>query len=164
MARKYQRGNLTLKPRANGPDVWEFRWRDAKGTQCSRLLGTVEQYPTDREAQSAADAVRLEINSESQRVVPVTVATLIERYLSDEIEMPRLAFATQRSYKAFLNNWVRPKWGTYVLDQVRAVAVEHWLRGWNSRQSRSCIFAGLCTFFMSALPDGNSLTGIRLHT
>jgi len=24
MARKYQRGNLTLKKRANGPDAWEF--------------------------------------------------------------------------------------------------------------------------------------------
>lgn len=40
-----------------------------------------------------------------------------------------MAFATQRSYKAFLNNWVKPKWGTFVLDQVRAVGVEHWLRG-----------------------------------
>lgn len=129
MARKYQKGSLTLKPRANGPNVWEFRWRDATGTQRSKLLGTVEEYPTEREAQSAADAVRLEINSESQRVVPITVATLIERYLADEIEMGRLAYATQRSYKTFLNNWVKPKWGTLRLEQVKAVAVEQWLRG-----------------------------------
>jgi integrase len=129
MARRYQRGNLTVKPRANGPAVWEFRWRDANGTQRSKLLGTVEEHPTDREAQSAADVVRLDINSESQGVVPITVATLIERYLADEIEMGRLAFATQRSYKSFLNNWVKVKWGTYTLEQVRPIAVEQWLRG-----------------------------------
>ena len=128
MARKYQRGNLTLKTRANGPDVWEFRWRDSSGAQRSKLLGTVEQYPTEDEAQSAADAVRLEINTESDRVVLVTVATLADRYLADEIEMSRLAWATKNSYKAYLKNWIKPKWGTFTLAQVKAVAVEQWLR------------------------------------
>ena len=129
MARKYQRGNLTLKTRANGPDVWEFRWRDASGTQRSKLLGTIEQHPTERDAQSAADAVRLDINSESERVIPITVAALIGRYLEDEIEMSRLAYSTQKSYKANLNNWIKPKWGTHTLEQVRPIAVEQWLRG-----------------------------------
>ena len=128
MARKYQRGNLTLKTRTNGPDVWEFRWRDAFGTQRSKLLGTIEQYPTEREAQCAADAIRLDINSESERVVPITVGALIGRYLEDEIEMSRLAYSTKKSYKANLNNWIKPKWGTHTLEQVRPIAVERWLR------------------------------------
>ena len=55
MARKYQRGNLTRKKRLIGPDAWEFRWRDATGTQCSKLIGTAEQFPTERDAQCAAD-------------------------------------------------------------------------------------------------------------
>ena len=80
MARKYQRGNLTLKKRANGPDVWEFRWRDTSGTQRSKLIGTVEQFPTERDAQCATDALRLEINSELPKAVPITVATLVDRY------------------------------------------------------------------------------------
>jgi integrase len=129
MARKYQRGNLTLKPRTNGPDVWEFRWRDASGAQRSKLLGTVEQYPTEREAQSTADAVRLDINSESDRVVPITVAALADRYITDEIEMNRLAYATRKSYAANLNNWIKPKWGVFTLEQVKPIAVEQWLRG-----------------------------------
>jgi integrase len=116
MARKYQRGNLTQKPRVNGPDVWEFRWRDVSGRQRSKLLGTIEQYPTVREAQSAADAVRLEVNSESQRVIHVTVAALTDRYLANEVEMSRLAYATRLSYKAYLNNWIKPKWGSYTLE------------------------------------------------
>jgi integrase len=128
MARKYQRGNLTLKRRANGPDVWEFRWRDANGRQRSKLLGAVDQYPTDREAQGAADAVRLEINTESQRVVPITVSALVDRYLNDPVEMGRLAYSTQMSYKSFLNGWIKKKWGQHTLEQVRTMAVEQWLR------------------------------------
>jgi integrase len=130
MARKkYQRGNVSLKPRANGPDAWEFRWRDASGTQRSRLLGTVEMLPTEQDAQCVADAFRLEINSELPKAVPVTVATLVDRYLTDDVEMGRLAYATRSSYKTYLNGWAKPKWGQHTLGQVRTMAVEQWLRG-----------------------------------
>src|SRR5258706_16285470 len=61
---RYQRGNLSLKKRAKLPDCWEFRWRDADQIQHSRLLGSVKKLPTERDAQRAADAIRLEINSE----------------------------------------------------------------------------------------------------
>src|SRR5258706_1607947 len=125
---RYQRGNLTLKKRANGVDAWEFRWRDASGAQRSRLLGTVLQFPTDRDAQCAADTVRLEGNSELPKAVPTTVATLVDRYLSDSLEMGRLAHATANSYKTYLRGWVVPRWGTHLLSEVKTVAVEQWLR------------------------------------
>lgn len=129
MRTRYQRGNLTLKKRANGLDVWEFRWRDASGKQCSRLLGTIDRYPTEQDANCAADAVRLEINSELPKAVSITVATLAERYLNDPVENERLAYATLASYKTYLNNWIKPKWGQHKLEQVRTIAVEQWLRG-----------------------------------
>jgi site-specific recombinase XerD len=125
---RYQRGNLTLKKRANGPDVWEFRWRDTSGTQRSKLLGTVEIIPTEQDANRAADAVRLEINSELPKAVPVTVAALADRYLDDPVEKDRLAFATHNSYKSHLNVWIKQKWGQHTLEQVRTMAVEQWLR------------------------------------
>jgi integrase len=128
MARKYQRGNLTLKKRANGPDVWEFRWRDASGTQRSKLVGSVEHFPAERDAQCAADALRLEINSELPKAVPITVATLVDRYLTDDVEMGRLAYATRKSYTTYLRGWAVPKWGKHTLEQVRTMAVEQWLR------------------------------------
>jgi integrase len=56
---RYQGGCITLKKRSKGSDMWEFRWRDASGTQRSKLVGTVEQYPTKRDAQRASDAFRL---------------------------------------------------------------------------------------------------------
>jgi site-specific recombinase XerD len=125
--KEYQRGNLSLKPRAKGPSAWEFRWRDASGTQHSKLLGTVEMLPTKRDAQCVADALRLEINSELPKAVPITVATLIDRYLTDVVEMGRLAYATRSSYKSYLNGWVKEKFGQHTLDQVRTMAVEQWL-------------------------------------
>jgi integrase len=128
MARKYQRGNLTLKKRVNGPDVWEFRWRDASGRQRSKLIGTTEKLLSEREAQCAADALRLEINSELPKAVPIAVSALVERYLNDAVEMGRLAYSTQKSYKSFLNVWIKHQWGQHTLEQVRTMAVEQWLR------------------------------------
>jgi integrase len=125
---RYQRGNVTLKKRAKLPDCWEFRWRDSNGMQRSRLLGNVEMLPTEDDAQCAADAVRLEVNSELPKAVPITVATLVDRYLSDAVETERLAFATRNSYKSYLHGWVKPKWGNHTLEQVRTMAVEQWLR------------------------------------
>jgi integrase len=125
---RYQRGSIALKHRANNTHVWEFRWRDANQIQRSRILGTVENIPTERDAQCVADAIRLEINSEQPKAVPVTVATLVDRYLSDAVETERLAYATRSSYKSYLTGWVKPKWGSHLLEAVRTLAVESWLR------------------------------------
>ena len=70
----------------------------------------------------------LEINSELPKAVPTTVAALIGRYLNDEVEMGRLAYATRKSYVTCLQKWVKPKWGVSFLEQVRTMGVEQWLR------------------------------------
>jgi integrase len=66
---RYQSGSITLKKRAKGLDVWEFRWRDDGGKQRSKLLGTTAQYTTEKAAHCAADAFRIEINSELPKAV-----------------------------------------------------------------------------------------------
>jgi len=129
---QYQQGNLTLRSRAKGPDVWQFRWWDTdengKKIQRSRIIGNMQDYPTAKLAQRAVDAVRLEINSELPKTVPVTVGVLVDRYLNDSIEQGRLAYSTKLSYKTFLKNWVRKHWGEHKLEDVRTMAVEQWLR------------------------------------
>jgi len=125
---RYQGGCITLKHRAKGSEVWEFRWRDGSGKQRSKLLGSIQQLPTAKDAHRAADAFRLEINAELPTAVPITVATLVERYMNDDVEMARLAFSTKKSYKTYLNHWVKPKWGQHTLEQIRTMAVEQWLR------------------------------------
>jgi hypothetical protein len=83
--------------------------------------------PTQRDAQCVADALRLEINSELPQAVPITVATLIDRYLADVVEMGRLAYATRSSYKSYLNGWVKES-----LDSTRwsKFAQWQWSNGW----------------------------------
>lgn len=129
---RYQSGCITLRKRAKGPAVWQFRWweTDAAGNrvQRSERIGTLEQYPARRDAQKAAAALRLEINAELPHAVPITVATLVDRYLGDSYEMGRLAFSTRKSYTTHLKAWVKPKWGEHTLQQVRTMAVEQWLR------------------------------------
>lgn len=128
MTARYQRGNLSRKTRKKGPDVWEFRWYDDSGKLRSKLIGTVEKYPSKKDAERATDALRLEINSELPQAVPITVDTLIDRYFGDSVEMGRLAFSTRKSYETYLKGYIRPKWGSFLLEEVRTMAVELWLR------------------------------------
>jgi integrase len=130
---QYQRGNLMPRKRANGPDIWQFRWwetnESGKRVQHSRIIGTLEEYPTERAAQRAVDAIRLEVNAELPKAVPITVGALVLRYQTDPVEIERLAYSTRNSYRTFLKNWITPKWGDYRLEQVRTMEVEQWLRG-----------------------------------
>src|ERR1700681_2642639 len=100
---QYQLGCLTLRKRAKGADMWQWRWWefDDKGqrVQRSKLIGSVLEYPTAKAAQPAVDALRLEINADMPKAVLVTVGTLITRYLDDAVEMSRLAYSTKQSYK-----------------------------------------------------------------
>lgn len=95
--------------------------------QPSKLIGSMTEYPTANSAQPAIDALRLEINANMPKAVPVTVGTLIIRYLKDPVEMSRLAYSTKQSYTTHLNNWVKLKWESCTLEQVRPMAVERWL-------------------------------------
>ena len=128
---QYQLGCLTLRKRAKGADMWQWRWWEfdetGKRVQRSKLIGSVLEYPTAKAAQPAIDALRLEVNRELPKAVPVTVGTLIKRYLDDPVEMSRLAYSTKQSYTTHLNNWVKLKWGSFTLGQVRPMAVERWL-------------------------------------
>ena len=45
MQARYQYGNLTVRKRKKGPDVWQFRWME-NGRPKSVLIGTVEKLPT----------------------------------------------------------------------------------------------------------------------
>lgn len=55
---RYQEGTVTRVSRANGPDVWVYRYRLTEGgkrTHKSRVLGTIKEYKTKADAKRAAD-------------------------------------------------------------------------------------------------------------
>jgi len=89
------------------------------------IVGSVGRYPTRADALPEVEPFRLRLNVESRLGGPVTINALVARY--KEQELPE-RHSTQRSYLAVLNRWIGPRWGEYVLDEVKTVAVEQWLR------------------------------------
>jgi integrase len=89
------------------------------------IVGSAKQYPTERVAQQAAEALRLRLNVDGPGAGPVTVGGLIERYIAEELPE---RWSTRCSYLSCLRRWLIPKWGEHLLSEVRAMAVEQWLR------------------------------------
>jgi hypothetical protein len=80
---RYQRGSISLIKRKDGTKAWKYRWREtqADGTSKRRatIVGSVEEYPTESDAQAAADGLRLNINDPTRRGAnkDITVEALV---------------------------------------------------------------------------------------
>lgn len=129
MQARYQYGNLTLRKRKKGPAVWQFRWTE-DGRLKSMLIGTIRKFPTRSDAERAVEHLRIRINAQNpqQQFHSVTVGALVDRYLAEEMPT-RVREDTARTYRGLLKNWIRPKWGTEFVRNVKTLAVEHWLKG-----------------------------------
>lgn len=136
MTARYQYGNLMLRKRKKGPDVWQFRWME-NGKPKSMLIGTIEKYPTRADAERAIEYLRIKINAQSAQSEfhAVTVGGLLDRYMEEE--MPARAYSTAQTYRMYINRYVRPVWGAVTLDKIKPVPVEHWLRSLTSLSDRS---------------------------
>ena len=132
---RYLHGCIARERRSNGPDVWIFRWRetqpDGQRTNRKVVVGTVEEYSTRSEAQEATDALRIHVNKETSRSIlqPLNCEQLIAHYVQRELaeKNDNRAYSTKAAYKCYLDNWILPRWRTYLLDEVKTVAVEDWL-------------------------------------
>jgi integrase len=128
--RRYQYGCLTKKKNRISEDVWQFRFYETtpegRRYRRSTSVGTVAQYPTKTDASRVIEALRLRLNLHHRLGRPVSVGALVDRYV--EHELPERRHSTQQSHSSALNRWIRPRWGAYLLEQVKPVAVEEWLR------------------------------------
>ena len=144
---RYQYGSLKLANRKNRK-VWEFRWREVQLDGSIRrkniVIGTLEEYPSESAAQSAADSIRLTINRQTptQALKQASVEALVKHYR--EHELPEIyhdrlpepgdrddhqkSYSTQYAYEVYLKNWILPRWRSYRLTDVKAVDVEAWLK------------------------------------
>jgi integrase len=123
MSRRYQQGCLYRETRNAGPDIWVFRWRDGAVNRKEKV-GTVEQYPSKSAARKACELLRANINRESRS--PRTVAELVTHYTKHEL--PTKTPYTAEVYAGYLNTWIVPTWAEHSLSDVKAVAVEAWLK------------------------------------
>ena len=127
----YQFGSLTRKKRAKGPDAWEFRYYETTTTgereRKTATVGSVEKYKTKALAQKAVEALLLKLNSETpqQRMTVVTFGAICDRYLEEELPE---RYSTAKSYRSNIKNYLKPRWGDYLLEKIRPMAVEDWLK------------------------------------
>ena len=109
--------------------MWVLRFRQVQSDSGKKLhsinVGTTERYPTEAEAWKAAEALRFSINPDNVHQYAVTIGALLDRYIAEDLPERH---STARLYKAWLNHRVRPKWGDYVLAEVKPFAVEQWLK------------------------------------
>lgn len=143
----YQQGSLKLADRKKGK-VWEFRWREVQLDGSIRrkniVIGNLEEYPNESTAQTAVDALRLEINQQTpqQLIKSVSLKTLANHYRQTELpdihnktkptshidQDDRKSYATQVTYEGYLKKWILPRWGACRLADIKAVEVEKWLK------------------------------------
>ncbi|HEY6253138.1 MAG TPA: site-specific integrase [Candidatus Angelobacter sp.] len=148
---RYQQGSLVLEERKRGSAVWVYRWSETdingKPVRRKAQLGDTKKYPTESAARSAADALRLTINNQSRRrtLVKTTINTLWEHYCREEL--PSKEPSTQDAYLQYAKNWILPRWGTFLLEDVKTVEVERWIhatgRANGSKAKMKCVFSAL---------------------
>jgi integrase len=128
MQARYQYGNLTLRKRKKGPDVWQFRWME-NGSPKSVLVGTVDRYPNQANAERAVEHLRITINNQNRQSQfhAVTVGALIDRFVQQELPNGR-RFQTQSEYRTYFNRYIRPQWGDLLLEKVDPMPVSDWLK------------------------------------
>ena len=120
----YQYGNVQRVSRQRGPDVWVYRYREG-GVRRAVNLGTTEQYSTEAMAIRAAEALRLHANSENRSARAVSFGALVDRYMNEELPE---RYSTRMGYRAYITNYIKPKWSSYELTEIRPFAVEQWLK------------------------------------
>ncbi|MEO8736971.1 MAG: site-specific integrase [Edaphobacter sp.] len=131
---RYQAGCLTIEKRRTGADVYIFRWREpgenGRSKQRKLVLGTVKEL-SKTQVQKMADEYRQRANTPLP-VAPatsITVAELVEHYKERELsESAGKTAKVVKAYRYIFANYVVPKWGTFPLGAVKAVAVEEWLK------------------------------------
>jgi integrase len=124
---------VILTGRKFGPDVWQFRWseKDRSGRRIyrKRVIGTVQQYPDAQAAREVTTALVGHINAGASGC-KITVEQICEHFEQKELRSRDSfrSFATAKTYRGYIRKWIKPRWGSRYLDEIKAVDVEAWLR------------------------------------
>jgi hypothetical protein len=89
-----QHGSMIRTERQQGPDVWEFRWRepspDGRRKHRRMVVGSVDEFTNELAARQAIVGLRLDINPRDARVKagPITVSELTVKILALDYAVP----------------------------------------------------------------------------
>lgn len=106
---------------------WQFRYYDKFGRRQEPVF---QSLPVSSFPNKTAAWLSEEVQSIVRGINPqpkgcsVTMSQLITEYQLRD--MPQ-RHSTQKAYKTWLTNYITPKWGEYLLDQIRPLEVKTWL-------------------------------------
>jgi len=131
-----QEGSVVREQRKLGPDVWCYRWWESgpSGNRVHRriVLGTAEQLRDISSARQMTTGLIREINASDIRLAgsSMTLAQLADHFQQRELVRSngRIAHSTKKAYQGYLRKWIVPRWGNYLLPNIKAVEVELWLK------------------------------------
>jgi integrase len=101
--------------------TWNYLFYDGP-VRRSKRIGTKQDFPSKAAAWKAVDDLEIQ---QAKPQSGDTVQSVIVRY---EAERMPARLSTARVYRSFLNNHIRPKWGTTLIQDVQPRPVELWLK------------------------------------
>lgn len=144
MRKQYQGGYIRRAKRRNGPEAWEYLWReetaDGKRIRHTQVIGTVDQYPTEELASRAVNGLRARINEECYRrqLRCVFLADVIDHFLETVLYNASDPYAesTKQITPATINTWILPRRGSTNIRDVRVKDFRDWLRDLRRKDGR----------------------------
>ena len=125
---RFKAGSLTIEARKNGPSVWAFRWQDGRKRR-KQILGSTKDL-NRTQALKMCGEYRERSNAPQQlRGTDLTVSELFKHYQERELgDDSGKALKPRKAYLYIFNNYLLPRWGDFPLQNVKAIAVEDWLK------------------------------------
>jgi integrase len=80
-----------------------------------------------RRERSNISAIKINEQSPQSQFHAVTVGGLIDRFVQQELPNGR-RFQTQSEYRTYFNRYIRPQWGSLLLEKVDPMPVSDWLK------------------------------------
>ncbi len=125
-ARRFQKGSVAKRERADGTTMLVFRWVDG-GKFRSEPLGLDTSFPKPADLERAVNKLQAQINDpDCYRFSQVTVKQLFDQYMTRHVES-HCRKLTASVYRSLFDTHIRPTWGDHLLPQVKTLAVESWL-------------------------------------
>ena len=131
--RRFQKGQLFKSGRRR--KVWVGRWREdvmLEGGMIGqvrrwRVLGSLADVPTRREAQALLDERLRAVNSGASRPESsIAFGTFVEEQWK-ALVLPTFKASTQHGYKTVLNVHVLPAWRDWRLRDIERLAIQQWV-------------------------------------
>jgi len=111
-----------------------------------------------------------EINATDIRLagIPMTLAQLTDHFRHRELghSNNRISYSTKKAYQGYLNKWIVPRWGGYLLPNIKAVEVELWLKHLDRAAGTCCKIRNVMSVLFSHarrydLYDRNPIQWVR---